>query len=1274
MTQVIAIAMSFGLNLSAELVSFIANSQTESEKQEQSRLIAEIEEYQKKKDNEISMIKADLDKKIKKIKEEAEQSKNDYVKQAEITISEIDKKVRRKIKKRNNQIHKIEAEAAEKIHEVQKDFEEKRQKQYEEFINFLCEFIKNKAEERIKSIDKIIDELKENRKNLINFKDKHCSLHRRNALELLISEFQISESKAFAYKQYIKDYCYYSKEIFKNNIEPFEFMLPEHYPYRGAIIYIKPENMNMQTGEGKLIFHNVMEIKFMISDYDKKKIFEHSLPLYVENLGAYYVWQLSISKGAYYLSKRSGGFNGITAVVEKYDKCKNVILKYGKDMELILKPQNLINSKHYPPIKSEQIVYPMYESYDFQLKQECYYVSQRVEDTEISLTFDEIPVVIPENVIDEFCNYFCNNNIDIEYDDAKIAPFNKDNIYSDEMILQFQDNFIMLVVIKEYEPYKKYFEYVRILNGEQYRIKAEDIFVSFHAAIKMMNTDELHDSYDKDTENIEADMINCLILTILKEFKLQQEIIYSQDGIKYFLAWEKLVGKLREYLSVGDKVTCIPYMQSLPEISTDNISKDRIIRYHIENDDVLRKFYNRICEESKYSHIHYDFFIQYNEYKFFVDIHPSCEYVKVIIPDIYKYGNKGNQQQISERFSEKIQSDLMLLTELVIYKQELCIPETRQLSSLYHFKLSHMPNSKLHAYALNSKNIIPETEENADIELLNSDIKQDDSQYNSLIKSFNEKNIFMIQGPPGTGKTTVIRELIFQTLKKNDSSRILIVSQANVAVDNVIRGLLKSGISDNDIIRIGKPDKIADDIVQISYENKNTVYQEAIKQKIETGNSISCTWNEILENSMKRSYDIGELLVRGHRIIGATCVGLAQRNIGLENMEFDLVIIDEAGKALTPEIIIPLNKAKKLVLIGDHKQLPPVIHPALYDPEKIELDERKYYKNEIFDISFFERMFINCPDSNKSTLTIQYRCPSIIGSMISKIFYGGIIKNGAGTNNKKTFYFDKNINLIDMSNVSDYYENEENGSPFNEYEAKYVIFLAQSIHQKNPDIRIAVITPYKGQKRKIIKTFRANEIDTRKLNVAIDTVDAFQGDEAEVVIYCTTRSKKMTNFFSDAKRINVALSRAKNELIILASVKYLQRYEKNTPIRMVLEYIKEYKCIRQPSKIDKRIKTKSVIDIIKVTDIYCDITYDIDDQLENNIEHEIDFYQKNGTFSEFPDVEKIENKYSILNKIHIYYAAKKLFISELTVNIKNSAVNSKIIKSIEIPHQLTNSY
>ena len=1228
-------AAAFGVQLSARVISFITNEMTDDDCKKRNEIENNIEKL--KSETEIKqdeIIRDNNDKFAQQVSDykqqqrQMEQNANDIRQEEYIRQEEAYKDW----ENRTNLYWQEQQEHANTvISEKERSIKLELQKSMVPFYEKIICYLKEKANERLDYVDNLIDELKSNYDILTKYKQEQCTQLRKNAFEMLKQELKVSIKKAYAYKLYLKKYCQYVKQIYMQNGELiFSFNLPDKYPYEGAILFFSDEELSLKNGWGQLLFHKVMPVDVFLKDHETLiDNLSQAQPLYVENNDYYErentynkskrrAYGLSLQKGTYYLCKRSGGFSGIPAKVKRYYK-KNAILSYGQNMELTLKPQNMLNPMHYPPIGAEIIVYPMYE--DYNMKPEVYYVSQRIEDTEISLSFDEIPVLIPQDKLVYFCNYFVDNKIDQEFDDAKIAPMDENDVWGQRVKIQFQDNFILCASIQDDKEKRQYFVFESFINKEN-GIHAEDIFVSFRATIKMYDEDELFGVLRSDKNDMVTNSMKYLIMTISKEFKLQKEIKISRDGSKYFTAWEQLTNELRQYLSDGEKFVC--EIEEIPYAYEEYRTKDCIFRYNVVNVEKLKRYYQKYVK-SEYNCI---YFVKLDNLRFIATISPSCEQVRVTVPSIYN--------------TESTRMKLMEQSELVIYKLEKCVSEVRQLTALHHFKAGHMSNEKLHLYALNAGSIMPETQPIADVTLLNTKLNEDISQKKALENCLCEKNWFMIQGPPGTGKTTVIRELIWQTIQQYPQARILIVSQANVAVDNVLRGLLKAGIPNSRILRCGRNDKIAEDVRQISYEYKYNNYLQLLHSKADLGDKIATEWLDILYHSLHKNADIGELLIHEHRIIGATCVGLAQKNIGLEEMTFDLVIIDEAGKALAPEILIPLNKAQKVIMIGDHKQLPPVVNPAIYDPEKIELDDRLYFKQEIFDTSFFEREFMACPSSNKTTLTTQYRMPAIIGNMVSELFYEGAIKNGTNTEGKKPLFFESSLNLIDMSNIEDYHE-EDVGSPQNKYEAQYVLNLVQQIRKSKNDVRIAVITPYKGQKRKIINTFYANNINPIRDNIAIDTVDAFQGDEAEIVIYCTTRSIRKTKFFSDYRRLNVAFSRAKNELIIIASVKYLKKYNLKEPIRKVLDYIIEHNCVRQPTSIKISDQPDNIM-TIPVFKLICDVTCD-----STSIDQEVKYYQQYGYFSKIPQVRPMDDLYSINSDFNVYFAALELELEDLVV-------------------------
>ena len=595
--------------------------------------------------------------------------------------------------------------------------------------------------------------------------------------------------------------------------------------------------------------------------------------------------------------------------------------------------------------------------------------------------------------------------------------------------------------------------------------------------------------------------------------------------------------------------------------------------------------------------------------------------------------------------------DLSNEKEIVLYAENFPYPEIQQIMAMSQFRIGTLINPKLQASLMDGNNIESSTNvNNKNIKLINKNIASNESQLEALKGAFYEDDIFFIQGPPGTGKTTVIRELVEQYIIHNPNSRILIVSQANVAVDNALSGIIKE--HRDMIVRCGNADKIDEDLQSVTLDKYYNDYIEKIRiNAYMADRDIYNKWIEFVMPDSGINSNIGELIIRTHKIVGATCVGLARKRIGLERVNFDLVIIDEAGKALPGEILIPVLRANKLVMIGDHRQLPPVINPVLYDPESIELKNREYIENTLFQISLFERLYEQAPDSNKIMLTRQFRMPSVIGELISKLFYGGRLQNGQGTELKEPIYSDNNLVMYDFSNDKHYHEDKGYNSVINYREADYVVALLEKIIESKPGHNIAVITPYRGQKR-LIQNCRLRSNSLKNANIRINTIDAFQGDEAEIVIYCTTRARRKTRYFSDYKRINVALSRAKNELIILGSYKYFNSYNKEQSVLPELAVF-----------IDKRGNRKVIEDgnwqkssvgneqIASVKDVLCETLAVMDEHIVN--EH-ISYYYNHGRMKQPIKVESYNGQFRVLNNAEIYYACLKLGLEECWIDICNS--------------------
>ena len=335
-------------------------------------------------------------------------------------------------------------------------------------------------------------------------------------------------------------------------------------------------------------------------------------------------------------------------------------------------------------------------------------------------------------------------------------------------------------------------------------------------------------------------------------------------------------------------------------------------------------------------------------------------------------------------------------------------------------------------------------------------------------------------------------------------------------------------------------------------------------------------------------------------------------------------------------MLIPLLRAKKAIIIGDQQQLPPVINPILYDEEKIDLEERFISENELFCHSFFERLYENAPDSCKKMLDTQYRMPEVIGNAISLLFYNNKLKNGPNTKEKKPILFESNLSFINYDGDNFYHEIKENKEISNVKEAIAVVSLISSIRKRDHKCSIAIITPYKGQKRLISNTLISYGIHFRLENIMVDTIDSFQGSEADIVIFCTTRSIYPTLFFKDTRRINVALSRAKRELIILGKMQYFYSFRKSDSCLPALaDYIKKngsvlssINCSFLKCNIGKPKQNEKILSLNSISLPSNYFMIDIDN---SSIQAKIEEYYSHGDFLNPLEVVKKSSKY-ILHK------------------------------------------
>ena len=456
------------------------------------------------------------------------------------------------------------------------------------------------------------------------------------------------------------------------------------------------------------------------------------------------------------------------------------------------------------------------------------------------------------------------------------------------------------------------------------------------------------------------------------------------------------------------------------------------------------------------------------------------------------------------------------------------------------------------------------------------------TQEDAVNKVLRAKDVAIVHGPPGTGKTTTLVEAIYETLRREN--QVLVCAQSNMAVDWISEKLVDRGIN---VLRIGNPTRVNDKMLSFTYERRFESHPDyellwAIRKAIRDLRSHRKRGDERFHQKMERLKEratelelrINAQLFGEARVIACTLVGSANRL--LEGQKFGTLFIDEAAQALEAACWIPIRRVSRVILAGDHCQLPPTIKS--FAAMKAGLGK-----------TLMERIVENKPET-VTLLKMQYRMNEEIMRFSSDWFYGNKVESAPEVKYRSILDLDIPMTWIDTSLFSlelkvdsgefatapdstskdscgavansklstlnsKLFKEEFVGESFgriNKAEAELTLLALETYFKKigkerilDERLDVGVISPYRAQVQYLRRLFKKREFfkPYRSL-ISVNTVDGFQGQERDIILISLVRANDegQIGFLRDLRRMNVAITRARMKLIILGDASTMTRH------------------------------------------------------------------------------------------------------------------------------------